>query len=345
MQRMQDLLADLRRDAAVQAKPLDAATLDLLLYSPCPVKLAVKAGIDRIVENYAARGEELGVHIPMGCTSIDPYDPVCRETDPDKLPAMIASIGYGDFWKKPFVERFVATGLFEAPLPARVNPLHEQAGLVDPSGAYLIYGVTPYIFLADTQRLGGLPVPRVWEELLDPIYRGHIVMCGDGDDMADAVLLNLYKEHGLDGIKRLVENVRGFMHSSTMAVMAGKDEKNAGSIYIIPSFFAESTKRPERVLAIWPEDGAAASPLYVLVKKSERERLAELTAFFSHGFGEIPSAAWFVPVDADAASPLPPEARLKWVGWDFVAANDVNALRDRLALEFQQLRRGAACAS
>ena len=42
-------------------------------------------------------------------------------------------------------------------------------------------------------------------------------MCGDGDDMADAVLLNLYKDSGPEGLIRLAVNTKSLMHSSRMA--------------------------------------------------------------------------------------------------------------------------------
>ena len=119
---------------------------DLLLYAPCPVKLVVKERIEAIA---AAQCPALTTHIPMGCTSVDPYDPLYMETDAGKLPAVIASIGYGDFWRGEFVRRFVKSGVFESVQPRVLNPLYADAGLVDPAGAYTIYGVTPYIFLID----------------------------------------------------------------------------------------------------------------------------------------------------------------------------------------------------
>ena len=67
--------------------------------------------------------------------------------------------------------------------------------------------------------------------------------------------------------------------------------------------------------------------------------------FFANGFGGIDSAAWFVPVDGSRPSQLPAGAKLKWVGWDFVESNDVNSLRDILALKFRRLQAGTACVS
>lgn len=323
----------------------DMGRADLLLYAPCPVKLVVRERIDAIAESLARQGSPLTAHIPMGCTSVDPYDPLYMETDPDRLPAVIASIGFGDFWRREFTARFVDAGLFGSVLPEVVNPLFTRAGMIDPGGAYSIYGVTPYIFLVDHARLAGRPAPRSWADLLHPRYKGELAMCGDGDDMADAVLLNLHREFGEDGLTRLAANCRSLMHSSRMAKVAGTGAPDAGAVFIIPLFFAESTKLPDHVEVVWPEDGAAASPLYFLAKRSERARLARVIDFFVHGFGDIDSAAWFIPVDGSRPSRLPERASLKWVGWDYVAAHDVNALRDELAVKFRMLNPGAACAS
>jgi len=340
MTQLLTFMNDIAREGAEPTLP-PARELDLLLYAPCPVKLVMKDAVDSVSDAMAARGQpRLSMHVPMGCTSVDPYDPLCFESDPDALPGVIASIGFGDFWKRGFVERFA--GVFEAARPPVVSPLYERAGMLDPDGARTIYGVTPYLFVVDEARLDGLPAPRTWEELLHPRYRGRITMCGDGDDMADAVLLAVYKDFGMEGVRTLAESCRGFMHSSSMTKAAGAKDGGPGAIFIMPAFFACSTRQPPSVRVIWPEDGAAASPLYFLAKQSESRRLAQLIQALTTGFAAIPSAAWFAPLALSAqASPLPPEASLKWVGWDYIKTNDINALRDLLNREFRTMHRKA----
>ncbi|MFZ5813116.1 MAG: ABC transporter substrate-binding protein [Thermodesulfobacteriota bacterium] len=339
MKALDELMRSVRDMAEEDAPRIPERPVDLLLYAPCPVKLVVKDGIDRIVEDHARRGEAITTHIPMGCTSVDPYDPIYREPDPDRLPGVIGSIGFGDFWRREFVARHVRPGLFSAAPARNLHPLHERAGLIDPRGRYTVYGVTPYLFLADTRRLGDKPVPRSWDDILHPRYQGELVMCGDGDDMADAVILNVHKEFGMDGLRALAGNCKGFMHSSSMVKSAGSGDEEAGSVYIIPAFFAETITRPAHLRVIWPRDGAASSPLYFLAKKSEHARLADVIAFFSAGFSAIDSAAWFVPMDAAAASRLPPEAALKWVGWDYIEDNDITERRDTLNVLFRDMVR------
>ncbi len=321
----------------------DPADLDLLLYSPCPVKLAVKAKLDQVLQEYENEGASVNIHIPMGCTSVDPYDPLHMEFDPERLPDIIASIGFGDFFRKGFSERFVNTGLFQAVLPEKIHPLHESAGIVDPEGRYTVYSLTPYIFMVDTKRLGDLPVPKRWEDLLHPRYRGQISMCGDGDDMADAALMCIYKDFGMEGIEKLAANAHGLMHSSRMGKSGGSSK--GGGVYILPYFFAETSQQPAHMRVIWPEDGTAASPIYFLAKKSARPRLDRLLDFFVRGFGEIPSARWFLPLGGPVPDNLPKDAHIKWVGWDFIRSNDITALRDELNATFRRLVRETPCDS
>ncbi len=342
MSGLEDLMVSIRRMGREDSEPGPDKPVDLLLYAPCPVKLSVRDAVESIAQEHADENGPLRVHIPMGCTSIDPYDPVYQERDPDRLPGVIASIGFGDFWRKEFVDRHVSAGVFQAVLPDKVNPLYEQAGLLDPAGCYTVYGVTPYILVVDEKSLSGLPLPRAWEDLLHPRYQGKIVMCGDGDDMADAVLLNIYKDFGPEGIRALAKNTKGLAHSSTLAKLAGGSDAAAGAISIMPVFFALSTKHPPHVRVIWPKDGAAASPLYFLARKKERARLAPLITFFTQGFPAIESARLFMPLGDTGPSLFPSEARIKWLGWDFVAAHEVNRLRDEMAALFRQVQKEGA---
>lgn len=308
---------------------------DLLLYAPCPIKLAVKDRIEAICRESTANGQALNNYIPMGCTSVDPYDPLYQEKDEARLPSVIASIGFGDFFRKEFVKTFLDSDLFQAVLPRKVHPMHEQAGTLDTRGHYVVYGVTPYVFLVDETRLGDLPLPASWADLLHPRYKGHINMCGDGDDMADAVLIGLFKDFGMEGIKLFADNTCRLMHSSTMVKTAGMAK--TGSISILPYFFAESTKQPKYMKMIWPQEGAAASPLYFLAKRRERARVASLVDFFTQGFGQIESARWFLPLGGPMPESLPEGARIKWVGWDYIYNNDITAVRDVLNAEFRAM--------
>lgn len=145
----------------------------------------------------------------------------------------------------------------------------------------------------------------------------------------------------MEGIRKFAANTHGLMHSSRMAKSGGVAK--AGAIYVIPYFFAESTKQPGHMQVVWPDDGAAASPLYFLVKDSERERLKGLTDFFVGGFGAIDSARWFLPIGGPIPDNLPAGANIKWVGWDYIRMNDITGIRDMLNDSFRTLVQEASC--
>jgi ABC-type Fe3+ transport system substrate-binding protein len=88
---------------------------------------------------------------------------------------------------------------------------------------------------------------------------------------------------------------------------------------------------------IWPKDGTAASPIYFLAKKDARPRIDKILEFFIKGFGEIPSAQWFLPLGGPLPPTHSPENTIKWVGWDFIYDNDITVLRDELNGTFRKL--------
>ena len=127
------------------------------------------------------------------------------------------------------------------------------------------------------------------------------------------------------------------MHSSRMAKIAGSTETDAEAIFIIPWFFAESGRHPSFVSVIWPEDGAASSPLYFLARESEHQRLAEVIRFFTEIFPTLESSWTFAPLGFTDTSQIPSEASLKWIGWDYIREHDINTLRDQLGIRFRSL--------
>jgi molybdopterin-binding protein len=110
---------------------------------------------------------------------------------------VIASLGFGDFFRPEFVERFVKQGNFRTAWTGPVHPAFEKAGFRDPDGWYTIYSVWPYVLLIDKKKLGNRPVPRLWSDLLDPQYQDDIITNGSRDNrVAEVPLLYFFKDHG-----------------------------------------------------------------------------------------------------------------------------------------------------
>ncbi|MEZ4485408.1 MAG: ABC transporter substrate-binding protein [Syntrophotaleaceae bacterium] len=89
---------------------------------------------------------------------------------------------------------------------------------------------------------------------------------GNKDFFCHAVLLPLYREHGAEGLLKLARNVREGLHPAQM--VKNIDSGQGGALYVMPEFFAHRVKHQERIRIVWPEDGALASPVTLMVKKS-----------------------------------------------------------------------------
>jgi len=153
--------------------------LHFLGYSACVFKHNFKDGIDKVSNNYfKSSGIKLNCHIPVGCGNDDQYDSVWKARNIDNLPDVIASLGFGDFFRKDFVDRFVDIKYFKSIWTAPLNRIFEVAGFRDPNEAYTVYAVMPHVMLIDKRKLGHIPVPRKWGDLLDPQYKGKIALNG-----------------------------------------------------------------------------------------------------------------------------------------------------------------------
>ena len=305
--------------------------LHFLGYSACAFKHTFRDGLDKVLEDYRrATGISLNCHVPLGCGSGDEYDSVWKASCIEDFPDVVASLGFGDFFRKEFVERFMAKGFFKSAWDGPLNRIFEDAGFRDPDGWYTVYSVMPYVMLVDKKRLGDTPVPKQWSDLLGPQFRGRIIINGTGDKVAEVPLLYFYKEHGEEGLSRLAANVSAAWHSAQMAKAAGSADLSGAAVYIIPWFFASVCRRKEAVSVVWPEDGAFTSPLYLLAKKEKYEDLAPVIDYVTGAELGRKSAHSCLPslnplVDVN----LPEGASFKWLGWDYVKSHDVAELKDQ----------------
>ncbi len=305
--------------------------LNFLAYAPCAFKPTFKKGLDNALGAYRNEtGILLNSFVPMGCGGNDDlYNDIWKSTDIDDLPDVIASMGFGDFFRKKFVDRFVAKGCFTSVWKGSVNEPFEKAGFRDPDECYTVYGVMPYILLVDRKRLGNIPLPKQWCDLFEPRFRDNIIICGSEDEVADVPLLYLYKEYGEAGLARFAANVKASYHAAEMARIAGTSNPGGAAVYILPWFFASCCPRTETVSMVWPEDGACSSPLYFLVKTSKMKDMTAIIEYVTGTeMGRQCAHYCFPSLNPNVDNNLPENASFKWLGWDYIKSHDPAELRD-----------------
>src|SRR5699024_9950739 len=80
---------------------------------------------------------------------------------------------------------------------------NDDISLKDPDGEYSIISIVPAVFLVNKEELDGREMPKSWEDVLKQEFEGRVSLPISDFDLFNAMLLNIYKRYGEEGIKAL----------------------------------------------------------------------------------------------------------------------------------------------
>lgn len=327
--------------------PGAASQLNMLTFVPCPLKVPLQGEIRHLLNRLRQEtGLELDYSIDISANKQANYEEYSKYFEnPEELPDIILTTGY-DFFHKQFVDRFVKTGVFARLSRPAVNPRLAEAGIADPGGCFNVIAVNILVMVVDMKRLGKLPVPKTWNDLLDPIYEKQVVIRGHGDVFCDVVQLNYYKDAGDAGINGLARAVRYGLHPAQMVKELGSGRADVPPIHVMPRFFAETISNRRNIAVIWPEDGALAYPISLLVKAAKLDELKAVVDYLTGPeVARICDDAHFPALHPQGGRNLPAGAGFKWPGWDYIRNSDMEVLQEELNRKFLQAlgRGGVPC--
>ncbi|BBO86462.1 hypothetical protein DSCO28_70280 [Desulfosarcina ovata subsp. sediminis] len=326
------LLDDCRREETVLDAPsqLDADTTDpthFLALMTCGLKVPFARALASFINDLQHQdGEKVNYSVVSNLNHEHSYYPYVNhvKTVAD-LPDIIVSADFNAFFYHNFYKRFIEPGHFIDVMAQEPNRLFADAGISDPGHEYTILCVNPLVIVADLEKVGDRPLPKRWADLLDPMWRRDITLRGNENFFCHAVLLPFFKEHGSAGIKALARNVYAGRHPAQMVKAAGSGRSAA--LYVMPDFFAHKIPAGKSVQRIWPEDGALASPVTLLVKKARAAALKPITDYLTgEELARVFVDALFPSPHPAAQNRIPTNAGLKWIGWDYIRANDLEAV-------------------
>lgn len=278
-------------------------------------------------------GRQLRYCIPVPGDSIEVMENGSADNI-ERLPELVASIGFENIFQPEFHARYIDSGVLRAAPVDEVHDSFVRAGLVDPEHQYAAHAVTPYVFLIDKTKLGSLDIPQTWIDLLHSSYRGQIVCNGSRESFSYILLIYIYRLAGMEGIKLLAENVRDAMHASLIARIAGRATSQA-AIYIVPWFFAQACPGRQNTQIVWPRDGAIVSPMWLLRKSALSVEAGRILQFLAGSEFAVLAASMCSPAAHAAVDQrMPAGATFQWLGWDFLRAQPLVPLRQKLLCEF-----------
>lgn len=304
-------------------------SLKVFALLPCPVKVAIEDSFKKYLEELGEK-EKLKIDyvIEGNANNQLSYDKFVEQyEDIDDVPDIVISSGINSFFYKKFVGKFVDKGLFIDTAQYLPDERLTKVGIKDAEGNYTILFMNLLVMVVDLTRIGDLPLPKRWEDLLKPEYNKKVVIRGQKGKFCETTLLTIYKEYGYDGIKELGKSVMAGWHPSEMVKAAGRNKEGAPAISVMPYFYSKTIINQDNVKVIWPEEGAIVSPVTMLVKKSKLEISKKISDFFTGAsVGEICASVDFPTLNPAVDNKLPENAAFNWIGWDFIKHNDVGSI-------------------
>jgi ABC-type Fe3+ transport system substrate-binding protein len=243
------------------------------------------------------------------------------------VPDLFISAGFDLFFDKNLLGKYKSENLFEDITGIqKYNDDFSEYNLEDPSCQYSMLGIVPAVFFVNKDELKGRKIPQSWEELMSGEFENNVSLPISDFDLFNALLLNIYRLYGEEGIRKLARIFQKNMHPSEMIKSHMKRERPA--ITIMPYFFTWMVREGSPMELVWPKDGAIISPIFMLTKKETKDKTKTIADFFaSKEAGEILSHKGKMPsVNPEVDNQIPKENKYIWLGWDFIKENDISNL-------------------
>ena len=297
---------------------------------PCPVRIPLLQKFSEFSKSYeCSSGLRLNYELKAASMGLEWLEKNLTniETE-DDLPDLFLSAGFDMFFDENRFGKFKRDGVFKdsTSFPG-INESFDNLNLTDPRGHYGIISVVPAVFLINEEELGSLRKPGSWEDILKPEFENKVSLPVGDFDLFNGILLNIHKKYGDIGIQKLGKSLLESMHPSQM-VKSDRKKTAKPIVTIMPYFFTKMIKNGGPLKAVWPEDGAIISPIFILSKTKKSEELQAVSNFFSSKeVGQILSHQGLFPsIHPDIDNQIPAENKFMWLGWDYIYENDISQL-------------------
>lgn len=294
---------------------------------PCPVKTPLTEAFEGWV-NDQNFDYNLEYELKAASMGIGWLKDALIQQSKEELPDLFISAGFELFFDKKLFGKYKSEDMFEDFTDfEHYNEDFENdyIKLKDPNKQYSIVGVVAAVFLVNVEELNGRSMPTSWEDILQEEFRNSVSLPIADFDLFNSILLNIYKNYGEDGVKRLGKSLKKSMHPSEM-VKSHIKKFDKPTVTIMPYFFTKMVKEDGPMVPVWPKDGAIVSPIFMLSKKSKKAELKPIVDFFaSKEIGEILSHnGRFPSVNPEVDNMISKENKYMWLGWDYIKEKDIS---------------------
>ena len=194
---------------------------------PCPVRLPLLEGFEAFLEK-SDLDFDIEYDLKVASGGVDWIKDKIKDASESELPDLFMSAGFDLFFDKELMGGFKDQGMFKDLI--QENDMNhdfqnESIDLRDPDGNYSIIGVVPAVFLVNKEQIGDREFPRTWKDLFKEEFQGEVSLPVGDFDLFNAILLNVYKNYGEDGLRGLGKSFMRNMHPSEMVKSYKKSNK------------------------------------------------------------------------------------------------------------------------
>lgn len=288
---------------------------------PCPIKLPLS---DFLEAEAARQGLSLDDNFVSANLGLDGMVQRLKTATPETLPDILASAGFEYFFSQTWRENYEATGLYAAPgLSLQEDLKARGADLKDPKEHFHVLAVVPAVWIC---RKADFPngYPKRWSDLWADDFDKDVSIPRGDLDLFNALMLTIYTLYGEEAIEKLAKKAAVKLHPSQM--MKDRANMHLPSVSICPYFFA-SMLMDDRLEAVWPEDGAICSPIFLTWRQGRPEVEAFAKALAGPECGRIMAHNGSFPSTAPGVdNQFTPERKLLFVGFEALRGLDVEAI-------------------
>ncbi len=141
------------------------------------------------------------------------------------------------------------------------------AALRQPENLWTASNVHLVVAMVNKNQLGGKPAPKTWKELLDPAFKGKIIIADPANSStAYTILWGVEKLLGPDGLKALAANLTVSSAASTVLRSVGQGEYPIGLTFE-SNAYAYVAGGQREISLVYPSEGTFSTPEFqVLIK-------------------------------------------------------------------------------
>ena len=134
------------------------------------------------------------------------------------------------------------------------------------------------VVMLNKNQLGGLPEPKAWADLLDPKFKGKLIIADPANSStAYTILWGIEKLLGGDGLKQLAANIKVTASAPTVLRSVGQGEFAVGLTFE-SNAYAYVAGGQKEIALVYPADGTFTTPeFFAMIKGAPGGALAQQT--------------------------------------------------------------------